>query len=159
MALRLNHLFAVIMLSGAFSLVSAMLFVVMDAVDVAFTEAAVGAGISTVLMLSTMALTARVQKKTTKTSIFPLVIVLLVGVLLIYGTLDMPNFGAWDSAAQLHLGNKYLEITSQDIGIPNVVTAILASYRGYDTLGETVVVLTAGLGVILLLSSLKNRKE
>ena len=50
MALRLNHLFAVIMLSGAFSLVSAMLFVVMDAVDVAFTEAAVGAGVSTCLL-------------------------------------------------------------------------------------------------------------
>ena len=66
MALTLNHLFAVIMLSGAFSLVSAMLFVVMDAVDVAFTEAAVGAGVSTVLMLSTMALTVRIQKETKK---------------------------------------------------------------------------------------------
>ena len=66
MALTLNHLFAVIMLSGAFSLVSAMLFVVMDAVDVAFTEAAVGAGVSTVLMLSTMALTVRIQKETNK---------------------------------------------------------------------------------------------
>ncbi len=159
MALTLNHLFAVIMLSGAFSLVSAMLFVVMDAVDVAFTEAAVGAGISTVLMLSTMALTVRVQKKTKKQIIFPVLVVFLVGILLIYGTLDMPSFGAFDSPAQMHLGSKYLEITYKDMGIPNVVTAILASYRGYDTLGETVVVLTAGLGVILLLSDLKKRKN
>ena len=159
MALTLNHLFAVIMLSGTFSLVSAMLFVVMDAVDVAFTEAAVGAGISTVLMLSTMALTVRVQKKTKRQIIFPVLVVFLVGILLIYGTLDMPSFGSFDSPAQMHLGSKYLEITYKDMGIPNVVTAILASYRGYDTLGETVVVLTAGLGVILLLSDLKKRKN
>ena len=70
MALTLNHLFAVIMLSGAFSLVSAMLFVVMDAVDVAFTEAAVGAGVSTVLMLATMALTVRIQKERHKETYF-----------------------------------------------------------------------------------------
>ncbi len=81
------------------------------------------------------------------------------GILLIYGTLDMPNFGSFDSPAQMHLGAKYLQITYKDMGIPNVVTAILASYRGYDTLGETVVVLTAGLGVILLLSGLKNRDK
>ena len=159
MALTLKHLFAVIMLSGAFSLVSAMLFVVMDAVDVAFTEAAVGAGVSTVLMLATMALTVRVQKDTKRSIILPLVVVCLVGILLIYGTLDMPNFGAFDSPAQLHLGSTYLSITYKDMGIPNVVTGILASYRGYDTLGETVVVLTAGLGVILLLSGLKGRKD
>ena len=138
---------------------SAMLFVVMDAVDVAFTEAAVGAGVSTVLMLSTMALTVRTQKETNKSMLLPIVVVCMVGVLLIYGTLDMPNFGAFDSPAQLHLGSKYLDITYKDMGIPNVVTGILASYRGYDTLGETVVVLTAGLGVILLLSGLKGRNN
>ena len=115
MALTLNHLFAVIMLSGAFSLVSAMLFVVMDAVDVAFTEAAVGAGVSTVLMLSTMALTVRTQKETNKSMLLAIVVVCMVGVLLIYGTLDMPNFGAFDSPAQLHLGSKYLDITYKDM--------------------------------------------
>ena len=71
----------------------------------------------------------------------------------------MPSFGSFDSPAQMHLGSKYLQITYKDMGIPNVVTAILASYRGYDTLGEIVVVLTAGLGVILLLSDLKKRKN
>ncbi len=159
MALRLKRLFGVIMLSGAFSLVSAMLFVLMNAVDVAFTEAAVGAGISTVLMLSTMSLTVREQKDFKRSQLFPLFVVVSTGILLIYGTLDVPNFGASDTPAQMHLGAKYLEITAHDIGIPNIVTAILASYRGYDTLGETVVVLTAGLGVILLLSGLKRKKS
>ncbi|NIR93640.1 MAG: DUF4040 domain-containing protein, partial [Gammaproteobacteria bacterium] len=54
---RMTNLFAIIMLFGIFSFVSAALFMVMDAVDVAFTEAAVGAGISTVLMIATLVLT------------------------------------------------------------------------------------------------------
>ncbi|MBT3768063.1 MAG: DUF4040 domain-containing protein, partial [Rhodospirillales bacterium] len=45
---RLRNLFAVVMFSGIYSLLAAVLYVVMDAVDVAFTEAAVGAGIATV---------------------------------------------------------------------------------------------------------------
>ena len=49
---RTRSLFAVVTLSGVFSLLSALLFVTLDAVDVAFTEAAVGAGISTVLTVS-----------------------------------------------------------------------------------------------------------
>ena len=56
---RMHNLFAVVMMSGIYTLLAAVLYVVMDAVDVAFTEAAVGAGISTVLMLGTLALTSR----------------------------------------------------------------------------------------------------
>ena len=62
LALRLHRLFAVVMLSGAFSLVAALQFVVLDAVDVAFTEAAVGAGISTVLALATLSLLPAEEK-------------------------------------------------------------------------------------------------
>ena len=91
--LRMRKLFAVVMLSGVFSLLSALLFVTLDAVDVAFTEAAVGAGISTVLMLGTMALTSREEKMPREFSIVPLLVVLVTGAALIYGTLDMPNFG------------------------------------------------------------------
>ncbi|MGI9366070.1 MAG: DUF4040 domain-containing protein [Rhizobiaceae bacterium] len=149
-----RQLFAVVMLSGVFSLLSAVLFVVMDAVDVAFTEAAVGAGISSVLMLGTIALTARHEKKPESFSIVPLAVVLLTGGVLIYGTLDMPNFGAPDAPVQLHVGPDYIKNTPEDIDVPNIVTAVLASYRGFDTLGETTVVFTAGLGVILLLSGL-----
>ena len=159
LALRMDHLFAVVMLAGVFSLLSALLFVLMDAVDVAFTEAAVGAGISTVLMLSTMALTARVQKPRSSRNIVPLMVVFLAGALLIYGTIDMPNYGASDSPAQMHLSKTYLENSPHEIGIPNVVTAILASYRGFDTLGEVAVVFTAGVGVILLLSGVRRRKR
>ena len=155
----MSHLFAVVMLAGVFSLLSAVLLVLMDAVDVAFTEAAVGAGVSTVLMLSTMALTSRVQKPSKNKNLAPFLVVLLAGSLLVYGTLDMPNYGSNDSPAQTHLSNSYLTNSPHEVGIPNVVTAILASYRGFDTLGETVVVFTAGVGVILLLSGLRRRRR
>ncbi|MFD0915891.1 DUF4040 domain-containing protein [Pseudahrensia aquimaris] len=155
----MRSLFATVMLSGVFSLLSAVLFVVMDAVDVAFTEAAVGGGISTVLMLGTIALTARHEKEPTSFSVLPLAVVLLTGAALIYGTLDMPNFGAPDAPVQLHVGPDYLARTPDDIDVPNIVTAVLASYRGYDTLGETTVVFTAGLGVILLIGGVGRRRN
>ena len=156
--LRLRHLFAVVMLSGVFSLLAALLFVTLDAVDVAFTEAAVGAGISTVLMLGTLALTDR-RTKAPKQSIVPLLVVSATGAALIYGTLDMPNFGSADSPTQTHVAAQYLERTPKDTGVPNVVTAILASYRGYDTLGETVVVFTAAIGVLILIGGFARRRK
>lgn len=147
-----RSLFAIVMLSGAYSLVSAVFFVVADAVDVAFTEAAVGAGVSTILMLGAMLLTAR-QSRPTKAGRkwAPLAVVVATGALLLYATKDMPAFGDPESPANAYLGRAYLVRTTEEVGAPNVVTALLASYRGYDTLGETVVIFTAGLGVMLLL--------
>jgi multicomponent Na+:H+ antiporter subunit B len=148
----LRNLFAVVMLSGIYSLLSAGLFVVLDAVDVAFTEAAVGAGISTVLMLGTLFLTSRQEKTPERPAVLPLAIVLLTGAALVYGTFDMPYFG--DPAAPIHnhVVPRYLQESAAEVGLPNVVTSVLASYRGYDTLGEVTVIFTAGIGVLLLLA-------
>ena len=156
---RMRSLFATAMLSGVFSLLSAMLFVVLDAVDVAFTEAAVGAGISTVLVLGTLSLTSRVEKPSTRSPVLPFFVVAMTGAAMLYGTMDMPNFGSLDAPAMTHVSPEYLERSVHEIGVPNVVTAILASYRGYDTLGETAVVFTAGIGVLLLISGLRRRRE
>lgn len=157
---RIRSLFAVVMLSGVFSLLSALLFVTMDAVDVAFTEAAVGAGISTVLMLSTIALTSRFERISDHaTSPLPFVVVVITGLALVYGTLDMPSYGSADSPTQTHVMPEYMERIPHEIGIPNAVTDILASYRGYDTLGETAVVFTAGIGVVLLIGGLGRRRR
>ncbi|MEL7486896.1 MAG: DUF4040 domain-containing protein [Pseudomonadota bacterium] len=154
--LRSRHLFAVVMLSGIYSLLSAAFFVSLDAVDVAFTEAAVGAGISTVLLLGGMLLTARREKPVTpgRTPV-ALATVILVGGALVYATIDMPAFGDADAPANRpgSVGAEYVARTPNDIEVPNIVTAVLASYRGFDTLGETTVVFTAGLAVILLLGA------
>ena len=156
---RVRKLFGVVMLSGVFSLLSALLFVSLDAVDVAFTEAAVGAGISTVLMLGTIALTARTEKKPSHSSLLPLIVVIVTGTVLVYGTLDMPNFGSADAPVHTHVAPGYFARTPVEIDVPNIVTAILGSYRGYDTLGETAVVFTAGIGVVLLISGLGRRRK
>ena len=148
---RLRNLFAVVMLSGIYSLLSAGLFVVLDAVDVAFTEAAVGAGITTVLMLGTLALTSSEEKGRSRRTMLPLIVVVMTGAALIYGTLDMPRFGDPMAPAHQHVAPRYLKDTPDEIGVPNVVTAVLASYRGYDTLGEVAVIFTAGVGVMTLL--------
>ncbi|MEL7491162.1 MAG: DUF4040 domain-containing protein [Pseudomonadota bacterium] len=154
MMLKSRHLLAVVMLSGIYSLLSALFFVSLDAVDVAFTEAAVGAGISTVLMLAGMLLTARREKPVTPgRAPVALATVLLVGAALIYATIDMPAFGDAEAPANAYVGQQYIERTPKEIAVPNIVTAVLASYRGFDTLGETLVVFTAGLAVILLLGA------
>ena len=150
--LRSRHLFAVVMLSGIYSLLSAAFFVSLDAVDVAFTEAAVGAGVSTVLMLAGMLLTVRREKphESRRVPVARLA-VFATGAALIYATIDMPAFGDPEAPANAHVGQAYVEETPSDIAVPNIVTAVLASYRGFDTLGEVLVVFTAGLAVILLL--------
>ena len=154
---RMTNLFAIVMLFGIFSLLSAGLFVVMDAPDVAFTEAAVGAGISTVLMLATLALVKRRQKPyydeapRTHRTWLPLVVVAITGSALIYGTWDIPGFGAPDAPAQTHVARYYIDNAMPDTGVPNIVTAVLASYRGFDTLGEVTVIFTAAVAVLLLI--------
>jgi len=84
---------------------------------------------------------------------------MITGAALIYGTLDMPNFGSPDAPVHTHVGPDYIERSPKDIGVPNMVTAVLASYRGFDTLGEVAVVFTAGIGVLLILSGLRGRRD
>lgn len=150
---RSTDLLASIMLTGIFSLLSAVFFVLMDAVDVAFTEAAVGAGISTILMLATTSLIGQhyERRPTRHIPVYALIVVVVTGSLLVYGTMDMPVFGNVDTPVQQHVAPRYLNQSGDEIGIPNVVTSVLASYRGFDTFGETVVIFTAGLGVLTLL--------
>ena len=150
--IRQQNLFAAVMMAGIFSLLSAGLLVVMDSVDVAFTEAAVGAGISTVLMLGTLALVGHEEHKPKRRPILPLLVVAVTGGVLVYGTLDMPPFGDPANPIHHHVAPHYLQESEHEIGIPNVVTSVLASYRGYDTLGETTVIFAAVVGVLLLLA-------
>lgn len=154
---RLRDLFAVVMLFGIFSLLSAAIFVTLDAVDVAFTEAAVGAGISTVLMLATLALTTRTESPPRHGTLLPLLVVCVTGGALVYGTLDMPRFGDPQAPIHQHVAPRYLQDSPAEIGLPNVVTSVLASYRGYDTLGEVTVIFTAGAGVLMLLGAIRRR--
>jgi multicomponent Na+:H+ antiporter subunit B len=156
-ALWIRSLFAVVMLFGIFSLLSASIFVAYDAVDVAFTEAAVGAGISTVLMLATLARTGHQQRMKRHSPALPLTVVIITGAVLLWGTADMPRFGDPTAPIHLHVAPRYIQDSPSEVGLPNMVTSVLASYRGFDTLGETAVVFTAGIGVLALLGIRRRR--
>ena len=156
---RMKDLFAVIMLSGIYGLLSASFFVAMDAVDVAFTEASVGAGISTLLMLVAITMTGRTENPSRHKPLLALAVVFVTGSLLIYGTLDMPYFGLATDPVHQHVAPRYINDSMQEVGVPNIVTSVLASYRGFDTFGEVVVIFTAGMGVLALLSVVRKPKD
>ena len=83
------------------------------------------------------------------------VVVLLFGSLLIYCTLDFPVWGDPKSPASTHVSPYYIEKTLEDTSVPNIVTAILADYRGYDTMFETIVIFAATIASFFLLISFK----
>jgi len=190
---RMRDLWAAVMLTGIYSFLGASWMMLLDAPDVAFTEAAVGAGIATFLMLGTLALTSRTAKEPESRNLIPLAVVLVTGGALVYGTFDMAHYGDPDAPVHQHVAPEYLSdsvphvyhdadaftlavendlghgdevavdvgestITSK-VDVPNIVTAVLASYRGYDTLGETVVIFTAGIGVLLLLRGRRRQRS
>ena len=146
-----RNLFAVVVFSSMYSFLMATALVALDAVDVAMTEASVGAGMSTVLLLGALYLTRGDEVKPLRRPLLPLLVATVIGAALAYGTLGLQAFSDPLAAIHTHVVPRYLTEALRETGVPNVVTAVLASYRGYDTLGETVVVFTAGAGVIALL--------
>lgn len=150
-AMQARNLFAAVMLMGIFSLLMAAEFILLDAPDVALTEAAVGAGISTVLLLSALALTAEEETSRDMRPAVAVFVVLITAGVIFYATFDKPALGDPNTPVQTHVAAEYFPMTRELIDIPNVVTAVLASFRGYDTLGEVIVVLTAAIGVLFLI--------
>ena len=86
-----------------------------------------------------------------------LIFVILSGGLLLYGTMDMPAWGDPQSPANSYVSPRYIEEALEKTETPNIVSAVLADYRGYDTMGETTVIFTAALVCALLLR--KNSDE
>lgn len=84
-------------------------------------------------------------------NIFALLVAFLTGGLLIYGIEDMPKWGDPHSPASLHVSPRYIEKTIEETHTWDMVTSVLADYRGYDTLGETTVIFSAGIACLLLL--------
>ena len=153
-----RNVFSVVVLFGIYSFLMASVLVGLDAMDVAMTEAAVGAGISTILLLGALYLTRSEDSKPARRPWLALAVSLAAGGALVYGTLGLPGFSDPGAPIHTHVAPRYLAEGPRETGVPNVVTAVLASYRGFDTLGETVVVFTAGAGVIALLRRRPRRK-
>ncbi|MDA1194158.1 MAG: DUF4040 domain-containing protein [Planctomycetota bacterium] len=183
-AVRAHDLLAATAILGAYSLMMALLWCQMNALDVAFTEAAVGAGISTVLLLAALTrvgtqeslkyghrllrhplrtmrslVTELHEGDGRRSAIGAVLVCALVGAAMLYGTRDMPRVGDAGSPANTHpaVAEHYLNRSADEVGPANVVTSVLGDYRGYDTMGETVVIFTAALCVLLLLRHMGGR--
>ena len=158
LAVHARDLFVSTIWLSVFSLMMATNFFILDAADVAITEAAVGAGVSTVLFLSALALTGEKESGKRVYRLLPSVALFTLAVVLIIVSLEHPRLGDPSAPVHQHIAPWYLSETPVLIDIPNVVTAVLASFRGYDTLGETLVVFTAGIGVLSVLGFRPKRK-
>lgn len=148
--IRSNNSLVIILLSSAFSLFTTVMYLVLDAPDVAMTEAAVGALISVFSIYALRAVYTAPYEFTESFNPLLFIILLSFATLLIYASLDLPEFGSQFAISQQKTAVYYIENTPSDINIPSIVAAILASYRGYDTLLETLVVLIGGLSVLLV---------
>ncbi|MBI4564722.1 MAG: DUF4040 domain-containing protein [Planctomycetes bacterium] len=151
--IRVRDLFATMALLSAFSGLIAVLLAVLGAVDVAFTEAVVGASISTVLLMTLLRRIdpREVVRQGPLARAAALAGVGAIGFVLLWGIDALPPFGDPQSAPTRHVAPAYIERALQDTATPNVVTAVLADYRSFDTLIETTVILTAAMACILLL--------
>ncbi|MDQ7772392.1 MAG: DUF4040 domain-containing protein [Elusimicrobiales bacterium] len=164
-AVRARDLLSSVVLLCAYSLVMALTWTLFNAVDVALTEAAVGAGIVTVLLIAALGRTASREESSAVTpcrmaspaDALPLLAVLCTGAVLVYGTLDMPDCGDPSAPTNAHVASRYVSGSVPETGIVNFVTAILASYRGYDTFGETTVIFAAAVCGMLILGRGRRR--
>lgn len=163
-ALHARDLLAAVIVLGAFSFFSATFFASLGALDVAFTEAAVGAGITTVLLVTAIFRTDRAapsgtRRHTAAARVAGAAALVLAAGVLFAAAAALPDVGDPTSAPSRNVSPRYVERGPSETGAPNLVTGVLADYRGYDTLGETTVILTAGLACLLALGAGAPRRD
>lgn len=160
-AISLKDLLSAAIVFGAYSFLMCLLWTEMGAVDVAFTEAAVGAGVSTVFFVAAVFRSNRLVTLRKSGRVFFKLLGLLVsstlGCILFFAANDFPSWADPNSPASIHVSPYYITKTIEDTSVPNIVTSVLADYRGFDTMFETAVVFVAGIAVFLILRS--YRKE
>jgi multicomponent Na+:H+ antiporter subunit B len=152
LAVRAGDLLLAVIALGAYGFTMSLVWAAIGAVDVAFTEAVVGAGAGTVLFLAALLRTSRRRSPLpSPLRWLALAVVVPVGVVLWTVIAPLPRWGDPAAPPSVHVSPRYLTQTVAETATPNAVTAVLADYRGYDTLIETVVIFSAGVGGWLLL--------
>ncbi|QFU84961.1 DUF4040 domain-containing protein [Natronorubrum aibiense] len=151
-----RDILSVIVVFGAYSLGMAILYTFLLAPDVAMTEAAIGAGVTTLLLLLTIARTTRPSADQLNERIHIPAVVVVGAFVLLLGTTVLPEMyqvGIQQTPVWQHpeVTQHYIQQTYNDTGVENAVTAVLAAYRGFDTFGEAVVVFAAGISTLLVL--------
>ena len=150
----LRDIVAVIVVFAAYGLGMALFYALLLAPDVAMTEAAVGAGVTTLLLLLTVAKTTHPSTERRFESINLPAAGIAGGffVVVALSVVDIPPVGAESAWAWSAPVSQYYPANAiADTGVRNAVTAVLAGYRGFDTFGEAIVVFAAGVAALLVL--------
>ncbi|MDA0205786.1 MAG: DUF4040 domain-containing protein [Acidobacteria bacterium] len=152
-AIVVKDLISSVLILGSYSFFLALVWAWLGAVDVAFVEAVVGAGLATVFFLLTLFRMApeHILIQRSPPPISAVIALPLLGLLLLYAASDLPAFGDPQSPASSHISPYYLENSLRETQTPNVVTAVLMDYRALDTMLETGVIFTSGMACWLLL--------
>lgn len=155
--IRAKDLLSVIACLSILSLLMALYYLILDAPDVALTEAAVGACATTVILFFTA---IKLRQNNILAFSFQwsniLIYIVLFGILVIIG-FHIPDFGAVDTITNNHVASHYIRMSGKEIGINSVVASILASYRGLDTFCETLVIAIGGIAVSFILRSVNSK--
>lgn len=146
---------AAIVVFAAYSLGMAVLYTLLLAPDVAMTEAAIGAGVTTILLIVTIARTDRPEVEGLHEAVHWPAAVVAGGFVAVVGwtVFSFPAVGSEEAIAWANpqVTQHYLTYTYVETGVTNAVTAVLAAYRGFDTFGEAVVVFAVGVAVLVVL--------
>lgn len=148
-----RNLFAVVMLLSVYSALLAVIFAVMGSVDVAFMEAVVGTSMSTIFFMGLMwwVNPDELSLHTGRRRLLAVVPAAGFGGILLYGVNALPVYGDPTAPAHVHVSPVYASSSVSDMATPNVVAAVLADYRSFDTMIESAVVVAAVLGCLLVL--------
>jgi multicomponent Na+:H+ antiporter subunit B len=160
LALRVRNLMAAVAILSAFSLVVALMFAGMAAVDVAFVEAVLGAGLTGLLFVILIRTTGqRAEERRGRGRLVLIPLIAGFAALMVYASGGLPDRGDPSAPAHVHVSPDYLARAVPEARTPNVVTAVLADFRSIDTLGELLVIFTAGLAVLLVMSGRERRRR
>jgi multicomponent Na+:H+ antiporter subunit B len=161
LALRSHDLLTSVVLLTAYSLFASLLFTGLLAVDVGLVEAALGAGLTGIIFLVALLATTSSADATDdrrRRLVMSPMIVGFVG-LMVFASGGLPDRGDPDAPTRTGVSATYLADSLTDADTENVVTSLLADYRSLDTLGETLVILTAALGTALVLRRRPDRPD
>lgn len=153
--------FILVITNGLISAIICLSYLLLDAPDVALTEASIGACVSTIIFV----LIIKYIKNTNESAIKPkkylisFVISALFAYVIYNLSKDFPEIGNKNNPVHSGVVSYYLQNTQREIGIPAYVAAILASYRGFDTLGETFVILVAAISVLSIMGIFNAKRK
>ncbi len=159
-----------IIIFTTYSLVMSILWILIKSPDLAITEAAVGAGITSLLfyitlrdvgeLVSTTKVKKRKKSKKTESNLaynfFSILFTLGIVSILLYTINFLPEQGGFNVPALNEVFDRYVSSGVEETGAINIVAAVILDYRAFDTFGEATMLFTATMGVVSLLRKKKD---